>query len=198
MERQPSSTDCYENEAEAENFLLHSLVRTAGSLATHCERVDGNEKTSVKEVEEVVRNLLLTAFSLAQNAGVDLDKIYEEKIKQVEESRPDSRLLGASPAILNAPKFFESPMTWRDMQINQVQHNRLFQEHIFGRAKYDQLCLYALQLMSLLGSMERYRHGGLAGLNRYAGDLAVLGLNLSILQNMELPDRPASEDPFQP
>ena len=198
MERQPNPTDCYENEAEAEIFLLYSLVRTAGSLATHCERVDRNERTSVEEVEQAVESLLLTAFSLAQSAGADLDKMYKEKIKQIEESHPDNRLSGTSPELLNASQRFELPMTWRDMQTNQVWHNRLFQQHVFGRAKYNQLCLHALQLMSLLGSLEEYRYSGLAGFNKYAGDLTVLGLNLSILQNMKLPDRPVSENPFQP
>ena len=191
MERQPNPTDSLENEAEAEFFLLYHLVHVAGSLATHCERVENNEVSSVEDVELVAEHLFDTAFNLAQHAGVDLDIIYMDKIREIEASSLRSQI---QPAILNRPSV-EPPLTWQAMQIKQIEHNRIFNSDVVGRAGYDQLRLHALQLTRLLGSLWETRYSGLAGYARHTGDITMLALNLSILQNMDLPEQPVSEGP---
>lgn len=63
------------------HVLLH-LVKTTGKMATYCESMEhGKETSSSQVVDEVLPDLLIHAFQIANYYDVDISKKYDERIQ---------------------------------------------------------------------------------------------------------------------
>lgn len=170
------------------NDTLIALALAAGDVANHCDHVEHCEPADIGLVREAAAVLRTTALQAGQAAGRNAVELYAGRLGMIEErnvlSHPGS-YDGAS-AVLGAT-------TWRELQLVQVQHDRVYHPDIIGLPKIEQLRHFALHLAKLAGACAAVMRGTTTQadwLTRRVADMLLFGIKLATVSGQRLPDEP--------
>jgi hypothetical protein len=172
---------------------LRALVRAAADLASFCEHVEHNESHSVGDVARAAANLRRLAEELSLASGLKLSEAYRRRIRRVEESSLLRLAVshGDAPCLVGA-EAVDRAKTWDEIQIAQIQHDKVFHPDVFGLSKLDQVRHYTFHVTKLGGllvdALDNDRWSDFAD-GRLA-DIAIFGVKLATVCNVRLPSSP--------
>jgi hypothetical protein len=162
------------------------LAELAADVANYCDHSEHNEATSREWVTNAARELRLAAFKLAEFDHVNIMDAYAARLNQIETRNvlTSLREFDGASAVRNA-------RTWRDLQLVQIQHDRIYHPDVIGLHKMEQLRHYALHLSKLAGAFARRAmseriHSEIV--DRRLPDVLLFGLKLSTVMSEKLPE----------
>jgi hypothetical protein len=145
------ASDAYSVEVSLDRRQLQSfalkLAPAAAAVANYCDHVEHNEDAEPEHVAAAADAARELAVEFAATANADIVALYAERLAAIEErnvlKRADS--YDGHAAALAA-------MSWRDLQIVQSDHDRIYHPDVVGLAKNEQLRHYALHLTKIVGA----------------------------------------------
>lgn len=168
-----------------QDFALR-LAPLAASVANFCDHVEHNEVADRAWVTEPAAALRAAAAELARAHELNLIELYAERLGQVED-----RNVLARPAGYDGHRAALEAVTWRDLQLVQVDHDRYYHSDVAGMSKAEQLRHFALHLAKLVGAFAEPRDAAEL-LHRRLPDVLLFSIKLSTVMGCRLPDEPAS------
>jgi hypothetical protein len=126
----------------ARAFALE-IAPAVGIVATYCDKVEHNEPADPKAVADAGATIEHAVVGLSRRLGVDVVAAYAERLAVIE----TRNVLDHHDAYDGAA----AARSWRDLQLVQVEHDRLFHPDVIGLHKLDQLRHYVLHLAKLVG-----------------------------------------------
>jgi hypothetical protein len=165
-----------------------SLAGIAATVANVCDHAEHNEAVNMDEVRGAAGELRALAVALAHKAGCDPVGLYADRLHVIEERNVlcDEDTFDGRAAVLRA-------RTWREVQLAQIEHDRVYHPDVFGLKKSDQLRHYALHLAKLAGAASAVARG-LVGhedfVYRRVADALLFGVKLSTVSADRLSDEP--------
>jgi hypothetical protein len=176
-----------------ENELTQIALRfsiASGAVSTFCDHVEHNEPADRDAVLGAAAELRAIAKELANAISVDVSYTYAERIEDIE----TRNLLFDGSA-----KFWseaEDAVTWRQLQLIQVEHDRHYHPDVIGLTKSEQLRHYAFHAAKLAGIFalnadeDIMRTMDRKEMKRLIADVAIFGIKLSTVMNERLPEEP--------
>jgi len=166
------------------------LAQIAADVANYCDHAEHNESVERAWITNAARDLRALAIDVASLESVDLRRAYSARLGKLEQRnvlRSEFSFDGAA-AVLDA-------RTWRDLQLAQVEHDKVYHPDVIGLHKSEQLRHYALHLAKLAGAFARRAINGESTdeiRDRRLPDILLFGLKLSTVMGEALPDEPVS------
>jgi hypothetical protein len=140
----------------------------AAAVANYCDHVEHNE---------------VVATGWVTGAGLYADRLATIEAKNVL-ARPDSFDGGAAA---------DSAATWRELQLVQAEHDRVYHPDVVGLSKAEQLRHYALHLTKIVGAFAACA-GGLVDAEeigvRRLPDTLLFAIKLHTVMGAPLPEQP--------
>jgi hypothetical protein len=124
--------------------MVPVLVRAAGRLAWQCDHAEHAEHSESVLVIEVGLNLRAAAIEAFQLLDLEPIASYAARLAAVESRSPLSGT-GLFEAEVAIPKV----ETWRDLQVAQLFHDRVYHPDVLGLARSEQLRHYTLHVSKL-------------------------------------------------
>ena len=122
---------------------MHALVRAGGLVGKYCDRAEHAEGPVAVFVE--VGDLLREqAVRVATELRQDLRDLYATRLHQVE-----VRNSAYAPDEYDGAAAVRTAATWRDWQLAQLRHDRVYHPEVAGLSKYDQVRHFAFHLQYL-------------------------------------------------
>ena len=172
--------------AEGQRYrdLALALAPAAAAVATYCDHVEHNEKAEPGWVTAAGETLQRLALEFASALGVDLVELYAQRLGAIE-----SKNVLAAPAGFDGAAAARAASSWRELQLIQAEHDRVYHPDVAGLAKIDQLRHYAFHLAKLVGAFAASDDGhGL--LERRLPDTLLFAIKLRTVMGERLPDEP--------
>lgn len=165
---------------------LQAVAVAGGRLATFCDRVEHNEAADLSTVQRAASALRTTACRLAEAVGVSIVDAYARRLSDIERGH----LLGGVAAH-QTTLFISDRSTLLDLQVAQVEHDRVYHPDVFGMPKVEQLRHYTLHVAKLAGLLaealeDKTRWPEIE--NQRLADLLLFGLKISTVTNARLSD----------
>jgi hypothetical protein len=158
---------------------LH-LSALAGDLGAFCDHAEHNEGTEVATVLRIGGRVRSLAEFYAAESQLSLAECYARRLEVIE-----SRNVLCEGETLESQAL--EARSWRDLQLIQAKHDRLYHPDVMGLSKHEQLRHYAFHLAKLAGLAAR---AVLAGdplscdvAERMAADLTIFGVKLATVVN---------------
>jgi hypothetical protein len=176
------------NAARPDRYVTWTLelAQAAAAVASYCDHVEHNEAAERTWVTGAAVTLRHAACAIAAEEGENLRGRYAARLRQIEEGNPLW-----SPGAVDGAALVARGLTWRDLQLAQVEHDRRYHPDVMGLSKVDQLRHYALHVAKLAGAVAEVAGGSgdLADLcARRLPDLLLFGLKLSTVMGERLPE----------
>lgn len=155
----------------------------AAAVANYADHAEHNEPVDQRWVLEAAHDLRGIAEEIADAEDLDLVEVYAERLAAIEERSalgPDNAV-GAESA--------RAAETWRDLQLVQVEHDRVFHADVVGLMKSQQLQHYALHLTTITGALARRSVRDAVAdeiLGRRLPDMVLFALKLHTVMNIRL------------
>lgn len=165
----------------AQQFSLTVAVHAA-SVAKYCDHVEHNEVASTDWVTDAGKELLGLATEFAASRGIDLVDTYGERLGAIERTnvvRHKTSFDGRAEAL--------RALTWRDLQVVQIKHDREYHGDVIGLAKVEQLRHYALHLTKIVGAFAEPRDDAELYTRRLP-DTLLFAIKLHTVMGERLPD----------
>ena len=124
--------------------MLPVLVRAAGRLAWQCDHAEHAEQSDKTLVIDAGLNLRAAAVEAFDRLEIEPVTSYANRLVDVEARSPLSGK-GLFEAGVAIPKV----ATWRDLQVAQLLHDRVYHPDVLGMARSDQLRHYTLHVSKL-------------------------------------------------
>lgn len=131
-------------------IALKEVGLAAGLVADFCDKTDHNESVQTEWVSAASEKLLNSALAIAEFERVELQQSYAQRLSQIERRNViwgSSRFEGEGAAL--------QARTMRDLQLVQLEHDRIYHPDVFGLKKEDQLRHYALHLSKLVAALVK-------------------------------------------
>jgi hypothetical protein len=166
-------------------FALEASVLVA-SVAAYSDHIDHNEVADISDVRAAAAGLRELGRRIIGTAGETLPQAWAERLSGFEVRHP--ALEGPS----DAPERIRRATTWRETQVAQYDHDRLYHPDIIGLAKRDQLLHAVVHIAKASGDLAKAATctdavDGMIVRDR-AVDLAVFGVKLATLCGERLPE----------
>lgn len=165
------------------------LATAAARVADYCDSVEHNEAADRGWVMEAGKTLRATAFEFGSAIGENVQELYAERLAVIEQRGVAGLLMGAPSGASSA----RAAVTWRDLQLVQLQHDRHFHPDVTGLSKLDQLRHYAFHLAKLVAAYALAWTDGSERpdvVARRLPDTLLFGLALATVMGERLPDEP--------
>jgi hypothetical protein len=167
---------------------LIQLSRSARDVCNYCDHVEHNEVADVQDVRRAGADLRTLAVRLAAETGNDLVSLYGRRLRHIEAKNvlSSSTSFDGCAAALTAK-------TWRELQLVQAEHDRVFHPDVVGTPKLDQLLHYALHLAKLAGAVADVDAGEVGVtdfVDRRLPDMVLFGIKLSTVTGETLSSDP--------
>jgi hypothetical protein len=168
------------------------LIRAAADLAAYCEHVEHNEPHQVADIAAAGDQIRRIASTLARAAGVSLLAAYRARITEIEAASVHSATAIDGIADLAGVDALRHTVTWRQVQVAQLIHDRRFHPDVFGLSKLEQLRHYTLHVTKLAGLLMDAEDDASWStfVQHRLPDLAVFGVKLATACNQVLFDEP--------
>jgi hypothetical protein len=124
--------------------MVPVLVRAAGRLAWQCDHAEHAEQADRGLVIWAGLHLRAAAIEAFDLLGIEPIASYARRLAVVESRTPLSGT-GLFEAELEIPKV----ETWRELQIAQMLHDRVYHPDVLGMARSEQLRHYTLHVAKL-------------------------------------------------
>jgi hypothetical protein len=154
----------------------------AAAVANYCDHVEHNESAETTWVIDAGEQLGQLALRFAQASDLDVVDLYAERLGAIE-----ARNVLAKPGSFDGRKAALAAATWRDLQLVQAEHDRLYHPDVNGLAKVEQLRHYAFHLAKLVGAFAEARDED-ALINRRLPDALLFAIKLRTVMGTHLPD----------
>lgn len=183
------TTDRSEPREAALTDAAHALVRSAAACAAFCEHIEHNEPATTHQVVAAADTMRRIAAELADQSGLSLRQLYEDRIRGVEASSLLAHSPGAEEMELVGADALAGAHSWDEVQIAQAEHDRRFHPDVFGLSKVDQLRHYTFHVTKLAGLLIDAVDGGAwdSFRDERLADVAVFGVKLATVCNERLP-----------
>jgi hypothetical protein len=122
---------------------MHALVRAGGMVGKYCDRAEHAEGP-VAVFVEVGELLRAQAVRMAAELRLDLRDLYAVRLHHVEVRNP-----AYAPDEFDGAAAARAAVTWRDWQLAQLRHDRIYHPEVSGLSKYDQVRHFAFHLQYL-------------------------------------------------
>ncbi len=139
----------------------------------------------MQDVRRAGADLRDLAVRLAHETSNDLVSLYGRRLRLIE-----SKNVLASRTSFDGNAAAQGAKTWRDLQLVQAEHDRVFHPDVVGLQKLDQLRHYALHVAKLAGSVADVDIGEVAladFIARRLPDIVLFGIKLSTVTGEALP-----------
>jgi hypothetical protein len=175
------------NSSDCRDFAL-AAAKHAAAVANYCDHVEHNEVVATGWVTGAGDGLRQLALDFAARANVDLLALYADRLEMIEGknvlARPDSFDGGGAA---------DSAATWRELQLVQAEHDRVYHPDVVGLSKIEQLRHYALHLTKIVGAFAACA-GGLVDAEeigvRRLPDTLLFAIKLHTVMGAPLPEQP--------
>ena len=164
------------------------LAVISADVNNYVDHVEHNEVIDRDWVLGSAAKLRELALELAAHEGLNPVAVYSQRLEAIQQRN-----------VLNNPFLARSAAhaafaakTWRDLQITQAEHDRVYHPDVFGLTKNDQLRHYAFhvaKLAGLLAQRARTDDGGELTVRRIA-DLMLFGVKLATVMGVKLDPQP--------
>jgi hypothetical protein len=165
---------------------LVTVAMDAAAVANVCDHVEHNESADLAEVRMAGYRLRAAALRLAEQAGADPVELYRTRLRQIERRNvlyEDGVSYDGATAVPASP-------SWRQLQLAQVEHDRVYHPDVLGLSKLEQLRHYALHVAKLAGAVAATIAGEVPEpdlLARRVPDMFIFGIKLSTVVGERLP-----------
>jgi hypothetical protein len=168
-----------------------ALAPAAAAVANYCDHAEHNEVVDRGWVTTAGATLERLAFDLAPTVGVDLLAAYAERLGSIER-----RNVLAGTAVFDGARAASSASTWRELQLVQAEHDRVYHPDVLGLSRSDQLRHYAFHLAKLVGAFAT-SDDDVELLARRLPDTLLFAIKLRTVMGERLPEEPlaSSTDP---
>lgn len=159
----------------------------AAQVANYCDHSDHNEPVDRAWVLGAGATLRRVAERIAAKQQVNLVSAYANRLAAVEARSTHEGFDGPSAAL--------HARSWRELQMVQEEHDRVYHPDVFGLRKSDQLNHYALHLSKLAGALAQELNGDGDHedfKSRRLPDLLLFGIKLATVMGQRLPDDPVA------
>ena len=162
------------------------LAKVSAAVANYCDHIEHNEMVELDWITDSGERLREIACEVALEEGLDIRALYSERLRAIEARNPlstDSSLDGGEAAV--------EAMTWRDLQLVQVAHDRYYHSDVNGLTKADQLRHYAFHVAKLAGSYAEMADGTIDVQDfrsRRLPDTLLFGIKLATVTGKRLPE----------
>jgi hypothetical protein len=158
------------------------LAPPAAAVANYCDHVEHNEIVDRTWVLGAGADLRQLACDLAVGVGLAPIELYAERLGEIE-----ARNVLAHPGSYDGHRAALEAMSWRELQLVQIAHDRHYHPDVIGLAKDGQLRHYALHLSKVVGAFAEPR-GRDELLHRRLPDVLLFGVKLWTVMGARLPD----------
>lgn len=170
------------------------LAVLAGDVANYCDHVEHNEAADLGSVREAGRTLRELAIELAALDTVPAVERYARRLAVIE----GRNVLDHADAFDGAAAA-RNASTWRELQLVQTTHDRVFHPDVLGLAKLDQLRHYALHISKLAAALARVVQRTLT-LEEFVEDrlpdILLFGIKLATVTGERLPSARVADTPM--
>lgn len=174
------------------NETLLTVAIDAAVVANVCDHVEHNEFADLAEVRMAGYRLRAAALSLAEQAGADPVELYTARLEQIERRN----VLHEEGVSYDGARAVPTSPSWRQLQLAQVEHDRVYHPDVLGLSKLEQLRHYALHVAKLAGALASAITGEVPEsdlLGRRVPDMLIFGIKLSTVVGERLPTEPVSQ-----
>lgn len=161
---------------------LREVAVAGADLARYCDYVEHAETADAGILQSVAARLRCTAAELAQAVGADLINLYADRLDAVER-----RFVAGIVDGFEAGSHVRLAETWRDLQLIQAHHDRLYRADVNGLARVDQVRHVCIHVAKLVGALASLGNSDPDLSIRVIPDLCVLGVKLSTVCGEVLP-----------
>lgn len=155
---------------------LRRAAAAGAAVARYCDHAEHVEPADVTALSEAAEELRLVAVDLAATLGVDLIELYAQRLDVVE----NRFTLGIVDGF-EAGREIRLAESWRDLQLIQGHHDRLYRPDVNGLARMDQLRHVCLHVAKLVGAIATAEQNVSGFCTRALPDLCLLGVKLSTI-----------------
>jgi len=173
--------------------LVPVLVRAAGRLAWQCDHAEHGEQSDKGLVIDSGLNLRAAAVEAFDLLGLEPVSSYADRLAAVEARSPL-----AGTGLFEAKFAIPKVETWRDLQVAQLLHDRVYHPDVLGMAKSDQLRHYTLHVSKLAWLADeavQTANGAKDFVPARVADILLFGVKLSTVAGEVLPDAPIGPIP---
>lgn len=166
-----------------EALELSSVARVVANV---CDHVEHNEAADPKDIRMAGRRLRLAALRLAPATGQSIVSLYRRRLREIE-----LRNVLHHPGAFDGASMVAETVSWRELQLVQIQHDRVYHPDVIGLTKSDQLRHYALHLAKLAGATADAARGLVAEddfIARRLPDVLLFGIKLATVTGEKLQD----------
>jgi hypothetical protein len=165
---------------------MRDLAIAAGDVANYCDHADHNEVVEAAWVLGAAETLRVVASRIAAREGVDLLALYVDRLAAIE-----ARNVGGGSGGFDGAAAALASSTWRELQLVQLEHDRVYHPDVLGLHKSEQLRHYSLHLAKLVAALarepsEREEHADFIA--RRLPDMLLFGIKLTTVMGKKLPE----------
>lgn len=167
--------------------LTFALVRSAGALATYCDRAEHSENTDRGVIRAAARELRRVAVETSRAVGYDLQALYAERLAGIEARHP-----AFGDGMFDGAEGVRKAKSWRQLQNVQYLHDLNYHADVAGLAKWDQVRHYTLHIsklamLALDASTDSSEQGSWHSfLGHRLPDIVIFGIKLSTVSGEKL------------
>lgn len=161
---------------------LGEVAQATAAVARYIDRTEHNEPADSSALASTAGRLRQAAELLAHLFQVDLLEAYATRIAEIE-------LRTAYEPLLPRPsEAIRRAVSWRDVQIAQLRHDRHYHPDVFGLSRRDQLVHVTLHLCKISGALAELLESDswLDFTQRRLPDLLLFGVKMSTLAGQSL------------
>lgn len=166
-----------------QRFALTAAPKAA-AVANYCDHVEHNEAAETGWVLDASGDLSRQAFEFAHVAGVDLLRLYAERLGAIESAN-----VAARPGSFDGRAAALAATSWRELQLVQLEHDRVYHPDVFGLARIEQLRHYAFHLAKIVGAFADAANPDEL-INRRLPDVLLFAIKLRTAMGKRLSDEP--------
>lgn len=155
---------------------LRRTATAAAAVARYCDHAEHVEPADTASLSDAAAELRRVAVALAAALGVDLIELYARRLDVVE-----SRFTLGTVDGFEAGREIRLADSWRDLQLIQGHHDRLYRADVNGLARIGQLRHVCLHITKLVGAIAVAEDDVSDFSTRVLPDLCLLGVKLSTL-----------------
>ena len=159
-----------------------ALAPHAAAVANYCDHSEHNEVVYTSWVTNAAEALRELSVSCARERDLDVIELYATRLGAIEERNVLCRV-SSFDGVASA----QSAITWRDLQLVQVEHDRAYHPDVVGTPKVEQLRHYALHLAKIVGAFATPDDEDDL-LARRLPDSLLFGIKLSTVMGQKLAD----------
>jgi hypothetical protein len=159
-------------------------AQASALINAYCDRAEHNETVERDWVLDAGRTFRLLGLELAQDLSCDPFGLYARRLVAIEKRN----VLYAGEDLGQS---IREAKTWRELQLVQVEHDRLFHPDVFGMSRADQLRHYAFHAAKLAGVLAGQAQGAPPAADVFEGriaDLLLFGVKLATVMFDKLPE----------